>query len=115
MASHYKVFVNSSDSNNSCFMPTISTSTFGNINQTLRYPQFAPLTDWNDLKLAALPVKILLSLFGMTVNGLIGIVSIKDDVLRSENITPAIISLVGVNFLYCLTGLFFLLFSRTKL
>ena len=48
----------------------------------------------------------------MTVNGLIGVVSIKDKVLRSENITPAIISLVGANFLSCLTGLlYYLLFS----
>ena len=110
MASHYKVFVNSSDSNNFCFMPTINTSTFGYINQSLIYPQAVPLSDWSNLRLSLLAVQILLCLFGMIVNSLIGIVSIKDKALRSENITPAIISLVGANFLYCLTGLFFLLF-----
>ena len=108
MASHYKVIIDISDSNNFCFMPTINTSTFGYINQSLKYPQVEPLTEWSNLKLATLAINILLCCFGLTVNGLIGTVSIKDKVLRSQNITPAIISLVGANFLYCLTGLFFL-------
>ena len=114
MASHYKEFINSSDSNSFCFMPTVNISTFGYINQTLKYPQVAPLSDWigSDGKWFALAINFLLCFFGMAVNGLIGVVSIKDKVLRSENITPAIISLVGANFLYCLTGLFYyLLFS----
>ena len=111
MASHYKVFINNSDSNNFCFMPTINTSTFGFINQTLIYPQAAPLSDWSNLRLSLLAVNILLCVFGLTVNGLIGIVSIKDKVLRSENITPAIISLVGANFAFCLNGIIFVLFS----
>ena len=109
MASHYKVFINSSDSNNYCFMPAVNSSTFGYINQTLKYPQVEPLSDWSDLKLAALAFNIFLCLFGMTANGLIGIVSIKDKILRNENITPAIISLVGANFLYLLISLLFLL------
>ena len=110
MASHYKVLINSSDTNNFCFMPTFNTSTFGYINQTLKYPQVAPLSDWSDSKFATLAVNILLCYFGMTANGLIGIVSIKDKFLRSENITPAIISLVAANFFYLLSGLLFLLF-----
>ena len=114
MASHYKEFINSSDSNNYCFMPFVNVSTIGYINQTLKYPQVAPLSDWIGLngKWLGLAINILLCFFGMTVNGLIGVVSIKDKVLRSENITPAIISLVGANFLSCLTGLlYYLLFS----
>ena len=107
MASHYKEFINTSDSNNYCFMPFVNVSTIGYINQTLKYPQVAPLSDWTDLKLAALAFNILLCFFGMTANGLIGIISIKDKVLRSENITPAIISLVGANFLYILISLLF--------
>ena len=102
MASHYKVLINSSDSYNFCFMPTLNTSTFGHINQTLKYPQVAPLSDWSDGKWIALAVNILLCFVGMTLNVLIGIVSIKDKGLRSENITPAIISLVGANFAYYL-------------
>ena len=111
MASHYKVFIDSSDLNDYCFMPTLNTSTFGYINKTLKYPQVAPSSDWSDLRLSLLAVNILLCFFGMTINGLIGIVSIKDKVLRSENTTPAIISLVGANFAYCLNGLLFLLFA----
>ena len=106
MASHYKVFINNSDSNNFCFMPTLNTSTFGYINHTLKYPQLAPLSDWSNGSWPAVAVNILLCFLGMTLNGLIGIVSIKDKVLRSENITPAIVSLVGTNFLFCLIGLF---------
>ena len=112
MASHYKVFINSSETNNFCFMPTINYSTFGYINQTLKDPQVAPLSDWRDGRWLTLPINMLLCFFGMIVNGLIGIASIKNKVLRSENITPAIISLVGANSAYCLNGfLYLLLFS----
>ena len=100
MASHYKVFINNSDSNNFCFMPTLNTSTFGYINHTLKYPQLTPLSDWSNGSWPVLVVNILLCFFGVTVNGLIGIVSIKDKALRSENITPAIISLVVANLLF---------------
>ena len=109
MASHYKVFIDRPDSNNFCFMPTINTSTFGYINQTLKYPQVEPLSDWSNFRLSLLAVNILVCCFGLTVNGLIGIAAIKDKVLRSENITPAIISLVGANFVYCLAILILLL------
>ena len=105
MASHYKVFINSSDTNIFCFMPTFNISTFGYINQTLKYPQVTFLADGSGV------INILLSFFGMVANGLIGIVSIKNKVLRSENITPAIISLVGANFAFCLNGIIFVLFS----
>ena len=107
MASHYKVLVNSSDSRNFCFMPTLNTSTFGYINHTLKYPQLTPLSDWSNGSWPVLVVNILLCFFGVTVNGLIGIVSIKDKALRSENITPAIVSLVGANFLFGLDCLLF--------
>ena len=110
MASHYKVFIDRSDSNNFCFMPTLNTSTFGHINQTLQYPQLAPLSDWSNGRWLALAVDVLLCFIGITVNGFIGIVSFKDKVLRSENITPAIISLVAANFAYSLNGLLLLLF-----
>ena len=60
MASHYKVLVDNSEANNFCFMPTINTSTFGAINQTLKYPQVAPLSDWIDWKFDCLSVNILL-------------------------------------------------------
>ena len=110
MASHYKVFIDRSEANNFCFMPTLNTSTFGHINQTLQYPQFAPLSDWSNGRWLALAVDVLLCFIGITVNGFIGIVSFKDKVLRSENITPAIISLVAANFAYSLNGLLLLLF-----
>ena len=101
MASHYRVFINNSDSNDFCFMPTLNTTAFGYINHTLKYPQVAFLSEWSD------PINILLFFFGMTANGLIGVASIKDKVLRSDSITPAIISLVGANFAFCLSRLIF--------
>ena len=93
IASHYKVLVNVSEANNFCFMPTLNTSTVGAINQILKYPQGAPLSDWIDWKFSCLAVNIHLCVCGMTIICLIGVVSIIDKVLRSESITPAIISL----------------------
>ena len=101
MASHHKIFVNESGLNEFCFMPTLNTSTFGYItNQTLKYPQTVhPLTT------SQIVTNLLIIFFGLTVNGLIGYVLIKDKKLRSESISPSIISLIGANFSYGTSGL----------
>ena len=114
MASHYKVFINSSDSNNFCFMPATNTSTFGYINQTLKYPQVLQLSDYDIESYLFHAFTYLLCLIGLISNGLIGIVSIKDKVLRNENITPAIISLVVANFAFFLDALIFKIFSYSS-
>lgn len=109
MSSHYKVSINSLDSNNFCIVPTFNSSSFWYINRTLKYSQVAPLSERSDFGFARLAVNIVQCFFGMTANDYVGMVSIKDKVVIGKNVTPAILSLAAANLLYLLTSLHFLL------
>ena len=100
MATHYKVFLNFSESNDFCFMPTVNSSILGTINQTVRYPQTEP-----PARALGLAFQLLIALFGITANGLIAVVLLKNKNLRTETIASAILSLVGANFMFCIVGL----------
>ena len=66
MASHYKIYLNDSETNSFCFMPSINISTLGYINQTLKRPQPEHLVTG-----FALALNIIVCLSGLTINGLI--------------------------------------------
>ena len=97
MASHYKVQLNSSELNEFCFMPSVNTSTLGNINQTLRYSQVVP---YSSVIIFGIIFASIVILFGTTANGLIAYVLIKSEKLREEAINSVILSLVVANFTF---------------
>ena len=109
MASHYKVYSNSSDSNEFCFMPSLNVSVLGIINQTLKYPQTETFP-----KAGGIAFQLVIALFGITTNGLIGFVLFKNKKLRGETITPSILSLVGANLLFLSIGLVFSFCADTQ-
>ena len=97
MASHFKVQLNSSELNEFCFMPSVNTSTLGNINQTLRYSQVVP---YSSVIVFGIVFASIVILFGTIANGLIAYVLIKSERLRNEAINSVILSLVGANFTF---------------
>ena len=100
MASHYKVLVNDSGPIEFCFMPSLNVSTFGYINQTLKYPQAgSPFTFSESV------YGVIWLLFGLVVNGLIQLVLIKNKKLRSESTSPAIMSLISANSITLIGGI----------
>lgn len=110
MASHYKVYSNSSDSYEFCFMPSLNISVLGIINQTLKYPQAEPFP-----KAGGIAFQFAIALFEITTNGLIGFELLKNKKLRGETITPSILSLVGANMLFLSVGLAYSFCSDTQL
>ena len=100
MATHYKIHLNDSETNDYCFMPSLNASTLGDINQTLLYPQTEP-----PARALGLTIQLLMVLFGIISNGLIAFVIVTKKNLQSEGIAPAILSLVGSNFVFCINGL----------
>ena len=91
-------------------MPNINQSTLGYINQTLKYPQ--PASPISALEIG---FDLIIILFGLTVNGLIGFVLMINKKLRSETIAPAIISLIGANFCFLLDSIGWLFSTDTRL
>ena len=100
MASHYKILVNDSGPIEFCFMPSINTSTLGYVNQTLTNPQ--PGSQFTSFEIGC---NLIVILFGLTMNGLIEIVLMRNKTIRSETISPAIISLIGANFITFIGGI----------
>ena len=80
-------------------MPSINSSTLGFINQTLRNPQ--PGSQFTPFEIG---YNLIVILFGLTINGLIEIVLMRNKTIRSETIGPAIISLIGANFITLIGG-----------
>ena len=99
MASHYKVLVNDSGPIEFCFMPSRNTSTLGHINRTLTNPQ--PGSQFTSFEIG---YNLIVILFGLTVNGLVEFALIRNKKIRSETISPAIISLIGANFITLIGG-----------
>ena len=69
-------------------MPSLNISALGIINQTLKYHQTEPFP-----KAGRIAFQLVIALFGVTTNGLIEFVLLKNKKLRGETITPSIVSL----------------------
>ena len=110
MASHYKITLNLSESENFCFMPSVNTSTLGIINQTVNYPQMEP-----PARALGLAIQFPIVLFGIIANGLIAFVLLKNKSLRTETIASAILSLVGANLIFGVVGVSYSLSADTQL
>ena len=104
MASHYKIYLNDSEPNDFCFMPSINISTLGYINQTLKRPQPEHLVTG-----FALAFNMIVCLSGLTINSLIVTVLMKNTMLKKETLTPAILSLISANIFYCIVAIVWLL------
>ena len=100
MASHYKVYFNSSESDDFCFMPTANTSTLGTIDQTFQPLRYSHVVPYSSMTIFGIVLGAIMTLFGTIANGLIAFVLIKSEKLRNEAITYVILSLVGANLIY---------------